>query len=101
MFSVPLAGAGGFLGFTLVNFFIAPQCFDIVTMLGFVILVGAVANNALPIVQQALSNVRYDGSTGSAAMLESVRTRTRPIFISTATSLFGMLPLVTVHRPRQ
>jgi len=94
MFTVPLAGAGGFIGLRLVDYFIAPQPFDIVTMLGFIILVGTVVNNAILIVHQALNNVRYNGFKGTEAVSESVKTRIRPIFMSTTTSVFGMLPLV-------
>ena len=63
-------------------------------MLGFIILVGTVVNNAILIVHQALNNVRYRGITGKDAILASVRTRIRPIFMSATTSLFGLLPLV-------
>ncbi|MBF0449641.1 MAG: efflux RND transporter permease subunit [Candidatus Magnetomorum sp.] len=94
LFSVPLAAAGGFLGLRLVDRFVAPQPFDIVTMLGFIILVGTVVNNAILIVYQSLNNVRYEGFLGVDAVIESVKTRIRPIFMSTTTSLFGMLPLV-------
>jgi HAE1 family hydrophobic/amphiphilic exporter-1 len=94
MFSVPLAGAGGLIGLRLVDWLIAPQPLDIVTMLGFIILMGTVVNNAILIVHQALNNVRYLGFVGVDAVLESVRTRIRPIFMSTTTTLFGMLPLV-------
>ena len=94
LFSVPLAAAGGFIGLMLVNMFIAPQPFDILVMLGFIILVGTVVNNAILIVHQALNNVRYEGMSGQDAVLDSVRTRIRPIFMSTTTSLFGLLPLV-------
>ncbi|MCP3951941.1 MAG: efflux RND transporter permease subunit, partial [Desulfobacterales bacterium] len=94
MFSVPLAGAGGLIGLKLVDRLIAPQPLDIVTMLGFIILVGTVVNNAILIVHQTLNNVRYLGFVGVEAVIESVKTRIRPIFMSTTTSLFGMLPLV-------
>jgi HAE1 family hydrophobic/amphiphilic exporter-1 len=94
MFSVPLAGAGGFIGLKLVNIFITPQPLDILTMLGFIILVGVVVNNAILIVHQALNNVRYHGMEYREAVLESVRTRLRPIYMSASTSIFGMLPLV-------
>ena len=94
LFSVPLAAAGGFIGLSLVDRFVAPQAFDILTMLGFVILVGTVVNNAILIVHQALNNVRYEGMSGIPAISESVKTRIRPIFMSATTSLFGMLPLV-------
>ena len=94
LFSVPLAAAGGFVGLALVNVLIAAQPFDILVMLGFIILVGTVVNNAILIVHQALNNVRYQGITGKDAILASVRTRIRPIFMSATTSLFGLLPLV-------
>ena len=94
MFSVPLAAAGGFIGLTLVNIFIAPQQFDIVAMLGFIILIGTVVNNAILIVHQALNNVRYNHLEGIAAVTESVRTRIRPIFMSSSTSVFALMPLV-------
>ena len=46
MFTVPLATAGGFIGLKLTNMFLAPQPLDVLTMLGFIILVGIVVNNA-------------------------------------------------------
>jgi len=94
MFTVPLAAAGGFIGLRLVDRFIAPQAFDIVTMLGFIILIGTVVNNAILIVHQALNNVRRHGMIGVEAVTESVKSRLRPIFMSTTTSIFGMAPLV-------
>lgn len=94
MFSVPLAAAGGFVGLLLVNVFIAYQPLDIVTMLGFVILVGVVVNNAILIVHQALNNMRDGHMLPREAIRESVRSRIRPIYMSTVTSVFGMMPLV-------
>lgn len=93
MFTIPLAAAGGFVGLWLVNF-IAPQGFDVLTMLGFIILVGTVVNNAILIVHQSLNNVRYEKMVGLDAISDSVRTRIRPIFMSAATSVFGLFPLV-------
>jgi HAE1 family hydrophobic/amphiphilic exporter-1 len=94
MFSVPLAAAGGFIGLLLVNLFITYQALDIVTMLGFVILVGIVVNNAILIVHQALNNIRDSGLAPREAIRESVRSRIRPIYMSSVTSVFGMMPLV-------
>ena len=94
LFSVPLAAAGGFLGLAMVNRFVAPQGFDVLAMLGFIILIGTVANNAILIVHQSLNNVRLNGMTGIPAISDAVSTRIRPIFMSACTSLFGMLPLV-------
>ncbi|KKK77343.1 hypothetical protein LCGC14_2854580, partial [marine sediment metagenome] len=94
MFSVPLAAAGGFVGLFLVNLFIAYQPLDILTMLGFVILVGIVVNNAILIVHQSLNNIRDQNMVPRSAIAESVRTRIRPIYMSTITTVCAMLPLV-------
>ena len=94
LFSVPLAAAGGFLGLFLVNLFIGFQPLDVLTMLGFVILIGVVVNNAILIVHQSLNFMREDKMKSREAIRESVRTRVRPIFMSATTSVMGMLPLV-------
>jgi hydrophobic/amphiphilic exporter-1 (mainly G- bacteria), HAE1 family len=99
MFTVPMAAAGGLVGLRLVDWLIAPQALDIVAMLGFVILVGTVVNNAILIVHQTLNNIRFNGLVGLEAISDSVRTRIRPIYMSTFTSLFGMLPLVLTTGP--
>ncbi len=103
MFSVPLAAVGGVLGLAVVNLFDHTQQLDVLTMLGFVILIGVVVNNAILIVHQALNFMKGIGQSDSdkiepmpprQAIRESVRTRIRPIFMTTLTSVFGMLPLV-------
>lgn len=99
LFTVPLATAGGFVGLKMTNLLIAPQALDILTMLGFIILVGIVVNNAILIVHQSLNFIRNDGLEHLAAIRESVRTRLRPIYMSSFTSIFGMLPLVLVPGP--
>ena len=99
LFTVPLASVGGLLGLKLVNLFIAEQPLDILTMLGFVILVGVVVNNAILIVHQSLNNIRFYGMGHQEAVRESTRTRLRPIFMTALTSVFGMLPLVLVPGP--
>ena len=67
---------------------------DTVTMLGFIILIGTVVNNAILIVHQSLNHMRHDGMEPQAAILRSVGSRIRPIFMSVLTSVCGMLPLV-------
>jgi len=94
LFSVPLAAAGGFIGLMLVNVFIAYQPLDIVTMLGFVVLVGVVVNSAILIVHQTLNNMRYADMAAREAIRESVRSRIRPMYMSSVTSVCGMLPLI-------
>lgn len=93
MTSVLLALVGGFGGLAVLNLF-TPQPLDMLTMLGFVILIGTVVNNAILIVHQSLNNIREEGMSPQAAIVESVRTRVRPIFMSTSTTVLGMLPLV-------
>ncbi|MEW5773630.1 MAG: efflux RND transporter permease subunit [Thermodesulfobacteriota bacterium] len=99
LFTVPLAGAGGLIGLKLQNVFLVNQPLDVVTMLGFIILVGTVVNNAILIVHQSLNNVRLGGMERREAVLESVRTRLRPIYMSATTSVFGMLPLAVAPGP--
>ncbi|MCB2053216.1 MAG: efflux RND transporter permease subunit [Geminicoccaceae bacterium] len=93
MFSVPLAAAGGVAGLAVLNLFTF-QSLDMLTLLGFVILIGIVVNNAILLVHQTLHHLRVDGMAPAAAIVEATRNRLRPIFMSTLTSVFGMLPLV-------
>jgi hydrophobic/amphiphilic exporter-1 (mainly G- bacteria), HAE1 family len=112
MFSVPLATLGGFAALAGVHFwslkdpYLPVQNLDILTMLGFVILIGVVVNNAILIVHQTLNFMRPagEGEEGDEAELhslpprkaitEAVRSRVRPIFMGTLTSVGGMAPLV-------
>ncbi len=94
MFSVPLAAAGGFVGLFLLNRFVIYQPLDIITMLGFVILVGIVVNNAILIVHQTLNNMRKAAMASREAIAESVRSRIRPIYMSSITTVCAMTPLV-------
>ncbi|MEL7149844.1 MAG: efflux RND transporter permease subunit [Pseudomonadota bacterium] len=93
MISVPIAAAGGVGGLVLLNMF-QTQPLDMLTLLGFVILVGIVVNNAILIVHQSLYLLREEGMSPVDAIEEATRNRIRPIFMSTLTSIFGMLPLV-------
>ncbi len=98
MLSVPLGAVGGFIGLALLNIILKPsghvQPLDMLTMVGFIILVGTVVNNPILIVEQALVHIREDGMAPHGAILESLRTRIRPIFMTAFIGLFGLLPLV-------
>ena len=95
MLSVPPALAGGILGLEVVNRTLTYQPLDILTMLGFVILIGVVVNNAILIVHQTLNILREAPETPlKEAIRDAVYSRVRPIFMSTITSALGMLPLV-------
>lgn len=99
LFTVPLAAAGGFIGLFTVNSLITRQSFDVLAMLGFIILIGTVVNNAILVVHQSLNNVRYQRMAGLNAIKEAVRTRIRPIFMSATTSVLAMSPLVVSTGP--
>lgn len=102
MLSVPLATVGGFAALSIVHKVSlysvnSPiQHLDVLTMLGFVILIGIVVNNSILIVHQALTNMRRDGMNALQAVERSIQTRTRPIFMSALTSIVGMFPLVVM-----
>jgi HAE1 family hydrophobic/amphiphilic exporter-1 len=93
IFSVPLGAVGGFLGLWVLNRFVN-QPLDVLTMIGFIILIGTVVNNAILIVHQALVHIREEGMVPQDAVREGVRTRIRPIFMTVTTTVFGLLPLV-------
>lgn len=92
--SVPLATAGGLMGLFLVNRFVAPQNLDVITMLGFIILVGSVVNNAILIIYQARINYESYKMEWRASVLDSTQTRLSPIYMSMLTSVLALLPLV-------
>ena len=107
LFSVPLGIVGGFAALRLVHDWTlrnpesAPQQLDVLTMIGFVILIGTVVNNAILLVEQARNFMGEGaGSEGDQrldmqhAIAESVRTRIRPIMMTTLTTVAGGLPLV-------
>lgn len=101
MISVPLATFGGFIGLALVHWwstvdrYSPVQNLDMLSILGFVILAGVVVNNAILLVHQTLNFLRDDPSLDpQEAIRESVKSRVRPILMSTLTSVGGMLPLV-------
>jgi len=90
--SVPLGAVGGIGALWLLNLYVF-QPLDVLTMLGFVILIGTVVNNPILIVHQALVRMG-EGWNRREAILDATRTRIRPIFITTTTTVLGLLPLV-------
>ena len=93
MLSVPVAAVGGIAGLAVLNLY-TYQALDMLTMLGFVILIGIVVNNAILLVHQTLHLIRRENMPPLDAIARATRNRIRPIFMSTLTSIFGMLPLV-------
>lgn len=92
--SIPLAAVGGVLAITIVNA-IKFQPLDLLGMIGFIILLGLVVNNAILLVAQTRA-AEAEGLGRRDAVHQALRYRLRPIFMSTLTSLFGMLPLLIV-----
>jgi len=64
-------------------------------MIGFIILLGLVVNNAILLVDQTRI-AESEGLTRAEAVKQAVRIRARPVYMSTLTSLFGMLPLMMI-----
>lgn len=94
--SVPFALAGGFVGLWAVHLATGGALLDVLTMLGFVILIGTIVNNPILIVHQALNYIRDHGMDRRRAIALSTQTRVRPIFMSVITSVAGMTPLVVL-----
>ncbi|MDH5454657.1 MAG: efflux RND transporter permease subunit [Gammaproteobacteria bacterium] len=94
MLSMPLAIAGGVISLRVLNLF-TTQAMDLLTTIGFLILLGLVVNNAILLVMQTRTG-QDNGLERSAAVAAAVRMRARPIYMSTLTSIFGMLPLMLV-----
>ncbi len=92
--SVPLGAVGGLAGLWVLNYFGIEQRLDVLTMLGFIILIGTVVNNPILIVEQALNHMRDEGKSASESIIESVSTRIKPIFMTTLSGLIGLFPLV-------
>ncbi len=94
LLSIPLATFGGVLALYIINLF-SFQPMDLLTMIGFIILLGLVVNNAILLVYQARISER-EGNSRENAVREAVSLRLRPILMSTLTSIFGMLPLLLI-----
>ena len=106
MTTIPLGVASGLVGLHLMNVVggILPtlglkafqQPFDMISMLGFLILMGTVVNNPILIVDRAAYNVGQMGLSAHEAVTEAVMVRLRPIAMTTLTTIFGLGPLVFI-----
>lgn len=90
--TIPLATVGGVLALQILNL-VSFAPLDLLTMIGFIILLGLVVNNAILLVAQTRSG-EAEGLTRDEAVERALALRLRPIFMSTLTSIMGMLPLV-------
>ena len=100
MTTIPLGIAGGIVGLALLNLAGTimewvglgrlHQPFDMISMLGFLILMGTVVNNPILIVDRAIKQIQESGSSAIEAVREAVGSRLRPIAMSTLTTLPGL-----------
>jgi len=93
LMTLPLAAAGGILGLRAVDWGMGGQPLDLMTSVGFIILIGVVVNNAILVVDGAVARLK-EGVPLEDAVPDAVRKRVRPILMTTATSLAGLLPMV-------
>ena len=106
MTTIPLGIAGGIVGLALLNAVGAVlawlglgslhQPFDMISMLGFLILMGTVVNNPILIVDRAMQHMKEAASVPTDAVREAVASRLRPIAMSTLTTICGLSPLVFI-----
>ncbi len=92
--TIPMATVGGILAIRLMDLAVGQQM-DLLTMIGFIILLGLVVNNAILLVDRARMALA-DGMALDEAVKNAVLLRIRPILMSTLTSIFGMLPLLLI-----
>jgi multidrug efflux pump subunit AcrB len=97
LLTIPLASFGGVLGIRFLNFF-TPQTLDMLTMVGFIILMGAVVNNAILLVERTRTAER-EGMDRRSAVRAAIAERTRPIIATSLGQLVGLLPMIVVPGP--
>ncbi len=93
--TVPLGIAGGIAGLVLMNNFVS-QPFDMISMLGFLILLGTVVNNPILIIDQTMHLLREQKLGIEQAVTQAVESRLRPVMMSMITTIFGLSPLVFI-----
>ena len=87
MFSIPIALSGGVLGL-----FITGKSITVIALMGFIMLVGIVVNNAIVLIDAANQKVESGMSTFEA-ISQAGPERLRPILMTTLTTVLGMVPL--------
>jgi multidrug efflux pump subunit AcrB len=85
--TVPLAATG-----VVPGLLVAGQPFGFMSLLGLFALVGIVVNNAI-VLLDVIESLRAQGSPVRRAVVEAVRLRTRPILLTSLTTVAGLLPL--------
>ena len=85
MFSIPLAFTGGFIALLLTG-----QEINVLAMLGFIMLSGLIVNNGIVLIDY-INQARRAGASKKEAIIESAKTRVRPILMTVLTTVLAML----------
>ncbi|MBR2594287.1 MAG: efflux RND transporter permease subunit [Firmicutes bacterium] len=88
LFSVPLALTGGILGLVICR-----QNMSVPAMMGFIMLVGMVVNNAIVLIDYTKQIKNEEHLTAKEALMKSAPTRLRPILMTTLTTVLGLIPM--------
>ena len=88
LFTIPLAFTGGLLGMLFTG-----QQLTMISLMGFIVLMGTVVNNGIVFVDYA-NQLRLGGMERRAALIATGTTRMRPILMTTLTTVLAMLQLV-------
>ena len=87
LFTVPLACAGSIYGL-----YLSGTNISVVVFVGLIMLAGIVVNNAIVLIDR-INQLRASGLTKTAAIIESAKSRLRPILMTTLTTSLGLLPM--------
>ena len=84
IFTIPLAFTGGFLALYLTD-----KPVSVIAMIGFVMLAGIIVNNGIVLVDY-INQLRRDGMQKKEAIVESGRSRLRPVIMTALTTILGL-----------
>ncbi len=86
MYSIPLSLGGAIIGLILLN-----ETVNAGVIVGFILLIGIIVNNGI-LLMDAINQRLSNGMDCLEAILDSVQTRTRPILMTTCSTVLGMMP---------
>ena len=84
MFTIPLAFTGGFFAL-----FMTGKSVSVIAMIGFVMLAGIIVNNGIVLVDY-VNQLRREGKSKKDAIVESSKTRLRPVLMTALTTIISM-----------
>ncbi|MGB9764985.1 MAG: efflux RND transporter permease subunit [Candidatus Saccharicenans sp.] len=92
LLSVPLSLVGVFLAFVVANY-----PFDSSAYIGLILLAGIVVNNAIILVDHINLTRKTSGLPLDQAIIKGSEERIRPVFMTTSTTVFGLLPMLLIQ----